>query len=315
MSIHEVTKPIIFIVGPTASGKTTLAVQLAKKFDSEIISADSRYFYKRMNIGTAKPNLNEMAGVKHHMIDIVDPDETLSVAVFKKIVENVIESVHEQNQIPIVVGGTGQYIHAILNNWTMPEIEADYDLRNYLETFSEKYGKEKLYAFLEKIDPEAAKFIDYQNLRRSIRAIEVILKTGQKFSDLRKSEKSLYSRKIIGIHWDREELYKRIDQRIDEMIKNGFIEEVEELINSGYSIHTPSMSAIGYREIIFYLRGKCTLAEAITLMRRNSRQYVRRQANWFKENDPTIKWFKGGQLDLSTIVDYISFNEGWLAPK
>lgn len=305
-------KPVIFLVGPTASGKTKLSIEIAKAFNTEIISADSRYFYRGMDIGTAKPTYREMDNIKHHLIDIVDPDETISVAEYKQTVEKIISSLHDNQKIPIVVGGTGQYIHSIIYNWSMPQIEPDPILREYLEKYALENGKEKLYTYLEKHDPEAAKFIDFRNLRRTIRAVEVILKTGIKFSELRKSNKLIYSQKIIGIHWKREELYKRIDERIDEMIQNGFIEEVHELINAKFNINTPAMSAIGYREIIYYLRGKCSLDEATILMKRNTRQYVRRQANWFKEDDPSIKWFDGKNLDTGKVLAYLKSDEGWI---
>ncbi len=310
----KISKPVIFLVGPTASGKTRLSIEIAKSFQSEIISADSRYFYRGMDIGTAKPNSDEMDIIKHHMIDIVEPGETISVAGYKQKVEKIISNLHENQKIPLVVGGTGQYIHSIINNWSMPHIEPDPILREYLEKYALENGKEKLYSYLEKHDPEAAKFIDFRNLRRTIRAVEVILKTGNKFSELRKSNKSIYSQKIIGILWKREELYKRIDERIDEMIQNGFIEEVQKLINAEFNINTPAMSAIGYREIIYYLRGKCSLDEAIILMKRNTRQYVRRQANWFKEDDPSIKWFDGKNLNTDKVLDYLKSDVGWIQP-
>ena len=310
----KISKPVIFLVGPTASGKTRLSIEIAKSFQSEIISADSRYFYRGMDIGTAKPNSDEMDIIKHHMIDIVEPGETISVAGYKQKVEKIISNLHKDQKIPLVVGGTGQYIHSIINNWSMPHIEPDPILREYLEKYALENGKEKLYSYLEKHDPEAAKFIDFRNLRRTIRAVEVILKTGNKFSELRKSNKSIYSQKIIGILWKREELYKRIDERIDEMIQNGFIEEVQKLINAEFNINTPAMSAIGYREIIYYLRGKCSLDEAIILMKRNTRQYVRRQANWFKEDDPSIKWFDGKNLNTDKVLDYLKSDVGWIQP-
>lgn len=315
MSGNEVSKPVIFLVGPTASGKTSLSIQIAKFLETEIISADSKYFYRKMNIGTAKPSLKEMEGIHHHMIDIADPNETISVAVFKEETEKIISALHEKQKIPVVVGGTGQYIHAIIHNWSMPQIGPEPKLREFLEKYAAEHGKEKLYKYLEKYDPEAAEIIDFRNVRRTIRAIEVIMKTGRKFSNLRKASTSLYDQKIIGIHWDREELYRRIDQRIDEMIANGFIKEVEQLMKSGYSLNIPAMSAIGYREIMYYLRGKCVLEEAITLIKRNSRQYVRRQANWFKENDPTIKWFDGRKLDINQVMKYLTSQEGWNIPQ
>lgn len=315
MSDIKFPKPVIFLVGPTASGKTKLSIEIAKSFKSEIVSADSRYFYRGMDIGTAKPTYAEMENIKHHMIDITNPDETISVAFYKQQIEQLLTDLHEKQKTPIVVGGTGQYVQSIINNWTMPQIESDPLLREYLEKYAMAFGKEKLYLFLEKCDPEAAKLIDFRNLRRTIRAVEVIIKTGNKFSDLRKSDKSIYSQKIIGIRWNREELYKRIDLRIDQMIQNGLIDEVQGLINSGYTVNTPALSAIGYREIIYYLRGKCSMSEAKMLMRRNSRQYVRRQANWFKDDDPKIKWFDGESLSTSDVLEYLEADEGWIRPE
>jgi tRNA dimethylallyltransferase len=315
MLMHKYIKPVIFIVGPTASGKTNLSIQLAKVLNTEIISADSRYFYRHMNIGTAKPVLSEMDGVIHHMIDIVEPDETLSVAVFKEMVEEKISTIHKSRQIPLIVGGTGQYIHSILKNWEMPEIEADYPLRKFLEDYAKEFGKQKLYSFLDKVDPVGAGLIDYHNVRRTIRAVEVMMKTGYKFSDQRKSNKSPYSMKIIGINWDRQELYKRIDQRIEVMLENGLIEEVKKLLTLGFTKELPSMSAIGYREIAAYINEEISLDEAKILMRRNSRTYVRRQANWFKENDPTIKWFDAKRLDVPNIIEYLHSDTGWLIPE
>ena len=312
MLFPELEQPVIFIVGPTASGKTGLSIQLAKFFDSEVISADSRYFYRKMNIGTAKPNEEELDSVKHYMIDIADPDETLSVAEFKLMVTEIISKTHQQKKIPIVVGGTGQYIHALLNNWGMPEIEADHKLRENLENYAKLYGKFRLFEFLNKFDPDSARIIDYRNLRRTIRAVEVMLKTGQKFSDQRAKKASPYSKKIIGIHWSREVLYQRIDDRIEMMIKNGFIDEVRLLLDIGYSSDIPSMSAIGYREIAAFICGEITLDEACVLMRRNSRQYVRRQANWFKENDPEIKWFDGESLEIRHVVNYLISDQNWI---
>jgi tRNA dimethylallyltransferase len=312
---RNLEKPVIFIVGPTASGKTTLSIQLATILNTEVISADSRYFYRMMDIGTAKPDENEMGNIKHHMINIADPDETISVAVFKEQVTEIIAKMHQESKIPIVVGGTGQYIHAILHNWEMPELESDHELRELLENYAERFGKLKLYEFLQKVDPEAAKIIDFRNLRRTVRAIEVMLKTGYRFSEQRKQQASCYSQKIIGIRWDRSVLYQRIDGRIEKMIENGFIEEVRRLIDLGYSSKLPSMSAIGYRELAGYILGENTLDEAIILMKRNSRTYVRRQANWFKDNDPNIKWLESDGLDYRIVVDYIKSEGGWIKPE
>ena len=198
MWTHNLSKPVLFIVGPTASGKTDLSIRLAVDLKTEIISADSRYFYRMMDIGTAKPSRLEIANIKHHMIDIADPGEMISVALFKEMVTEIINDLHDQNKMPIVVGGTGQYIHALIQNWEMPTIESDPRLRDILEDYANQNGKIALYDFLKKIDPEAAKIIDYRNLRRTIRAIEVILKTGKLFSKQRTKSSSLYAQKIIG---------------------------------------------------------------------------------------------------------------------
>jgi tRNA dimethylallyltransferase len=315
MLFPDLKQPVIFLVGPTASGKTGLSIQLAKIFNTEVISADSRYFYHKMNIGTAKPKDDELDSVKHYMIDIADPAETLSVAEFKQMVTEIISKIHQQKKVPIVVGGTGQYIHALLKNWSMPEIEADHKLREILENYAKQHGKLRLFEFLEKFDPDSARIIDYRNVRRTIRAIEVMLKTGQKFSDQRSKHASPYSKKTIGIHWNREVLYKRIDDRIEMMLENGLIDEVRLLMDLGYSTDIPSMSAIGYREIAGFIRGEISLDEACVLMRRNSRTYVRRQANWFKENDPDIKWFDGEGLELNIVVNYLISDQGWIRPE
>ena len=311
----ELVQPVLFIVGATASGKTDLSIKLAKYFGTEIISADSRYFYKTMNIGTAKPGKSETGNIIHHQVDIADPDETISVAEYKLQVTSIIDHLHRQGMFPIVVGGTGQYVHAILHNWKMPVVEPDLLLREKLENYANKHGKLKLFEILAKIDPESASIIDYRNSRRTIRALEVIFKTGIRFSEQRQKDLSPYTTKIIGINWSREELYQRIDQRIARMIDQGLIEEVESLLNRGYSMDLPSMSAIGYREIARYLKKESSLDEAIILMKRNSRRYVRRQANWFKTNDPEIRWFEGNNLNFNLVVEYIEGNSGWKKPE
>jgi len=298
-------KPLIVIVGPTAVGKTEIAIQLAEILEGEIVSADSRLFYRGMDIGTAKPTITERERVPHYLIDIIDPDQPWSLGDYKKAAHQAINAIHAKKKTPFLVGGTGQYVKAIIEEWSIPPIEPDYRMRKILEDWSEEIGAVGLHQKLALLDPESAQMIDYRNLRRTIRAIEVILKTGRKFSSQRKRVVSPYSPIIIGLNRPRPELYQRIDLRIDDMIKGRMIDEVERLLKQGYTADLPSFSAIGYREIAAVIQGQSTLDEAITLMRRYTRQYVRRQANCFKKTDPSIRWFDIGDNTVTEIKDYI----------
>jgi tRNA dimethylallyltransferase len=284
--------PLVLIVGPTAVGKTELAIQLAEKLNGEIISADSRLFYRGMDIGTAKPSCEELARVPHYLIDIVNPDETLSLAVFQEKAKSIIADIHARGKLPFLVGGTGQYVRAVTQGWTPPEVTADERLRCVLEKLKEERGLEWLHARLQSLDPEAAAKIDARNVRRMVRALEVILTTGRKFSEQRGQVDSPYHLITIGLTRPRPELYQRVDERIDLMFANGLVDEVKGLLEKGYSPTLPSMSAIGYRECVSVVKGKLTIDQAKVEMRRVTRIFVRRQANWFKESDPNIMWFK-----------------------
>ena len=284
--------PLILIVGPTAVGKTDLAIQLAERLNGEIISADSRLFYRGMDIGTAKPSRKELARVPHYLIDIVNPDETLSLAVFQQKAKEIIADIQARGKLPFLVGGTGQYVRAVTEGWTPPEVTADERLRDVLEKLKEERGLEWLHAKLQILDPEAAAKIDARNVRRTIRALEVILTTGRKFSDQRRQVDSPYQLITIGLTRPRPELYQRVDERIDTMFANGFVDEVKGLLEKGYSPTLPSMSAIGYRECVRVAKDLLTEEQAKVEMRRVTRIFVRRQANWFKESDPNIMWFK-----------------------
>ena len=290
--IMQPKPPLILIVGPTAVGKTELAIQLAEKLNGEIISADSRLFYRGMDIGTAKPSHEEMARVPHYLIDIVNPDETLSLAVFQQKAKEIIADIHARGRLPFLVGGTGQYIRAVAQGWTPPEVTADERLRGELERMNLERGVEWLHAKLHFLDPDSAAKIDARNVRRTIRALEVILTTGKKFSDQRGQADSAYRLITIGLIRPREELYQRVDERIDLMFASGLVDEVKKLLAGGYAPTLPSMSAIGYRECISVAKGLLTVDQAKVEMRRLTRSFVRRQANWFKESDPTIQWFK-----------------------
>ena len=292
MQLKKTSKPLVVIIGPTATGKTNMAIELAKRFNGEIISADSRLFYRGMDIGTAKPSMEERMGVIHHLIDIAEVDQVISLASFQKAATDLIDEIIKQQKLPILVGGTGQYVQAVVEGWQIPAQEADQKLRIVLEGWASEVGAMALYDKLKQIDPEAALHIEYQNVRRTIRALEVILLTGKKFSEQRIKTGSCYSVLEIGLKRSRVELYARIDTRIMNMIENGLVEEVSGLLERGYSPDLPSLSAIGYSEIISNLQGKMTLDEALVMMKRRTRQFVRRQANWFKEDDTRIHWLE-----------------------
>ncbi|WKZ41905.1 MAG: tRNA (adenosine(37)-N6)-dimethylallyltransferase MiaA [Anaerolineales bacterium] len=283
--------PLILIVGPTAVGKTELAIQLAETLNGEIVSADSRLFYRGMDIGTAKPSPAEMARAPHHLIDIVNPDETLSLAVFQQQAREIIADIHKRQKLPFLVGGTGQYVRAVTEGWNPPEVVPNESMRKVLEKMREERGEEWLYEALNSLDPEAAEKIDARNYRRTIRALEVIFTTGRKFSAQRGQGDAPYHLVTIGLMRPRMELYQRVDERIETMFAAGLLDEVKGLLDKGYSPSLPSMSAIGYRECVGVIKGELTAEQAKAEMKRITRIFVRRQANWFKESDPRIHWF------------------------
>jgi len=285
-------KHLILLVGPTAVGKTEIAIQLAEKINGEIVSADSRLFYRGMDIGTAKPTHAEQARVPHHLIDIADPGEILSLAVFQKMATEAIADIQARGKLALLVGGTGQYVRAVTQGWTPPEVTPDPGMRHELEKLKEAKGLVWLHEKLRSLDPEAAEKIDARNFRRTIRALEVILTTGRKFSEQRGKSDSPYQLITIGLMRPREELYARVDARIEAMFEAGFVDEVRGLLAKGYSPTLPTMSAIGYRECVSVIEGKLNTGQAKVEIRRATRIFVRRQGNWFKEADPQIKWFR-----------------------
>ena len=297
---------LILIIGPTAVGKTELAMELAERLNGEIVSADSRLFYRGMDIGTAKPTRQEQNRVPHHLIDIADPDEMLSLAVFQQKAREAIADIHTRNKIPFLVGGTGQYIRAVTEGWTPPEVTPNERLRGELEKMKDKSGVYWLYEKLKKLDPGAAEKIDPRNYRRTIRALEVILTTGRRFSEQRGQSESPYSLITIGLSRPRAELYERVDQRIEIMFASGFLQEVSGLLAKGYSPSLPTMSAIGYREGVRVINGEQSEEQAKAEMRRLTRVFVRRQANWFKESDPNIRWFRVEEGVVEEIQAYIT---------
>ena len=299
-------KPLlILIVGPTAVGKTEFAIQLAERLNSEIVSADSRLFYRGMDIGTAKPTREEQGRVPHHLIDIANPDEILSLAVFQQKAREAIADIHTRNKMPFLVGGTGQYIRAVTEGWNPPEVEPDERLRSELEKLKDENDIYWLHERLKGLDPLAAEKIDPRNYRRTIRALEVIMTTGRRFSEQRGQSESPYHLITVGLTRPRAELYERVDQRIDAMFANGFLEEVKSLLAKGYSPSLPTMSAIGYRECVRVINGELNEEQAKAEIKRATRIFVRRQANWFKESDPNIKWFRVETGIVEEIESYI----------
>ena len=295
--------PLLLLVGPTAVGKTEIALRLAERLNGEIVSADSRLFYRGMDIGTAKPTSAEQARVRHHLIDVANPDETWSLAMFQGAAQAAIADIHARGKLSLLVGGTGQYVRAVTQGWTPPEVKANAKMRDEIGKMNEEHGKEWLHDRLKSLDPEAAEKIDARNVRRTIRALEVILTTGKKFSEQRGQSDSSYALLTIGLKRPRSELYARIDARIEAMFAAGLLDEVRALLTKGYSPELPSMSGIGYRECCQALIGQWTEEQAKVGMRRATRVFVRRQGNWFKESDPHIHWFEAGD---ESVVEKIS---------
>lgn len=301
---------IVILIGPTAVGKTGLSLELAERLNAEIISADSRLFYRGMDIGTAKPSPQEQARVPHHLIDVIDPDQAWSLADFQKQAQMAVTEIQQRGRLPLFVGGTGQYVRALTEGWQIPRLEADPALRAVLENWANEIGAEGLHARLAVLDPEAAGNIDYRNLRRTVRALEVTLATGRPFSAQRRRGPAPYAPLLIGLTRPRIELYARIDERIEAMFQAGLVAEVQGLLERGFAPDLPAFSAIGYREVIAHLGGEISLDEAVVLIKRNTRIFVRRQANWFKPDDPQIHWVEAGAAALDKIEARV---RDWLA--
>ena len=309
--------PLVVIVGPTAVGKTDLSIQLAERLDGEIVSADSRLFYRGLDVGTAKPTSAERTRVPHYLIDIADPDQSVSLALFQEQARQAIVAIHNRGRLPFLVGGAGQYVRAVIQGWDLPKIEPDPGLRQALENWTAEIGSLGLHTRLASLDPSAAGKIDPRNRRRTIRALEVILRSGRLFSAQRSRKNSPYRLLLLGLIRPREELYARLDARLEAMLANGFVEEVQGLLARGYSPDLPALSAIGYREITAHLKGKITMEEAILQIKRATRIFVRRQANWFRAGapptgDPAIRWFQVGPGTLDEIYKVIS---SWLVAE
>lgn len=282
---------LIAIVGPTAAGKSHIAICLAGKYNGEIVNADSRQIYRYMNIGTAKPGKDEFARVPHHLFDIIDPDENFSLAEYQELAFKAISDIQARGKVPFLVGGSGQYVRAVTQNWQIPRVPPDPALRETLEKRASEEGTEALYRELEQIDSESATHIGHFNTRRIIRALEVYYTCGVPLSKLQTKGEPLFDTFMIGLTQDREKLYAKIDRRVDEMVKCGLVEEVENLVKIGYDFPLPAMSAIGYRQIGLYLKGEIDLDTAVSQIKLATHRYVRQQYNWFRLKDARIRWF------------------------
>lgn len=299
------TKDNLFIlVGPTASGKTSVSIELAKKLNGEIISADSMQIYKHMDIGTAKVTPEEMEDIPHYLIDIVYPDEEFTVADYKENAEKFIADINSRKKLPIVVGGTGLYVNSLVYDLNFTQVPPNEEIRNRLESLADKYGNEYIHKMLEKIDNESYNKINVMDRKRIIRAIEIYEVTGKPMSEQNKNFRKpidKYNLVMVGLNMDREKLYERINLRVDKMVEEGLVEEVSKLLEMGYNKDLVSMQGIGYKEIISYLEGELTLEESLELIKKGTRNYAKRQLTWFRR-DKRIKWVN---LDEFSSMDYL----------
>ncbi len=306
--------PLVVIVGPTGVGKTAVAVQLAEALNGEIVSADSRQLYRGMDIGTAKPTPEELARARHHLVDVLDPDQTMTLAEYQRMAYAAIEEIHRRGNVPFLVGGTGLYVKAVVEGFTIPRVPPDPALRARLARRAEREGAHVLHAELAAVDPEAARKIDPRNVRRVIRALEVYAKTGRPISALQGRRPPPYRVLQIGLTQERAALYRRCDERIRRMIAAGLVEEVRRLLAQGYTPETcEAMTSLGYPEAVAYLRGEIpSLDELARAMGRSTRRFIRHQYGWFRLNDPRIIWFDVDQTDVAAIHGTVS---AWLAGR
>ena len=297
--MNKGNKPLIILTGPTAVGKTALSIRLAKAVNGEIISADSMQVYKMMDIGTAKIMPADMQGVKHYLIDEFMPDEDFNVVKFKQLALTYMNEIYAKGKIPILVGGTGFYIQAILNDIDFTQTVEDTSYRDYLQQVADERGVEYLYEQLREVDEEATKTIHQNNVKRVIRALEYYHQTGKKISEHNEEQKqkeSPYNFAYFVLNHDRSILYDRIDKRIDIMMEQGLLDEVTSLLKKGYSKELVSMQGLGYKELLAYLEGECTLEEAVYVLKRDTRHFAKRQLTWFKREREVI-WLNKSEFD------------------
>lgn len=294
------------MVGPTAVGKSRLGLRLAAEFDGEIVGADSRQVYRHLNIGTAKPSAADMSAVRHHLVDIINADEAFSLARYLDLTSAAIADIQRRGRLPVLVGGSGQYVWSVLEGWRIPRVPPDFEYRRRLEQRAEEEGGIVLYRELVEADPAAARSIDPRNVRRVIRALEVGRSSPVPFSQLRKKVAPDFEALTIGLTAAREELHRRIDLRVNEMIDRGLVAEVEGLYRMGYGPELAAMSGVGYRQIGACLRNEVTLAEAVAQTKAETHRLVRQQHAWFRGGDSRIRWFdvchEGFEAEVSALV-------------
>lgn len=305
-------KPLIVLTGPTAVGKTKASIGLAKALNGEIISADSMQVYKYMDIGSAKIMPEEMNGVTHHLVDVLDPTDDFNVVKFQKMAKDALAQIYDNGHIPIIVGGTGFYIQALLYDIDFTESDNDTELRHQLELYAKEQGNIALHEKLQAVDPEAAKAIHPNNVKRVIRAIEYYQQTGEKISEHNEKERkkeSPYDFYYFVLTDDRDILYSRIDERVDLMVQNGLVDEVMKLKNMGCTKQMVSMQGLGYKEILSYLDGEITLEQAIYLIKRDTRHFAKRQLTWFhREKD--VRWINKKEFNRDeTLIMNAILNE------
>jgi tRNA dimethylallyltransferase len=274
-------------------------------FGGEIVSADSRQIYRGLDIGTDKAGPVERAAVPHHLLDVVDPDEVLTLAEYQAAAYAAIDDIHRRGRLPLLVGGTGLYVRAVLEGLTIPEVPPDEALRAELEALAAEHGAEALHARLAAIDPVASQRIDAANVRRVVRALEVCLTTGQPISELQRAEPPPYRILRIGLTRPREALARRIDRRVDAMVERGLAAEVRGLLEAGYSPRLPAMTGLGYRQMIGYVQEEESLAEAVAAIKQQTRRFVRQQATWFRQDDARIRWFDLEQTGYDAIAEAV----------
>ena len=297
--------PLIVLLGPTAVGKTELSLRLCEAFNGEVVGADSRQIYRFMDIGTAKPSLAERQRVRHHLIDIRDPNQTLTLAEYQQLAYQTIDAIHQRGRIPFLVGGTALYIRAVVQGLRIPEVPPDPALRAKLEAELAQTGVGALFQRLQTLDPATAAVIDAQNPRRVLRALEIVLITGKSKVELEGAFPPAYRIVQIGLDRPRDELYHRIDQRVDAMMAHGLVAETQWLLAAGYQPPLPSISSLGYREIIAYLAGEITLAMAVERIKHETHRFVRHQYTSFRKMSD-IHWFDLSQMAPAAIYEQVA---------